>query len=102
MKYHTLYYSKIRKDVVKYVVCCSCDWRFKTSNLTRFCCIFQVQEPVFKDHAEPQKPLVDEANLKFRPIMPEDVVQQVMPQAHDDSVKKEQIDHPLVDHQVST
>ena len=29
-------------------------------------------------------------------------MQQVMPQAHDDSVKKEQIDHPLVDHQVST
>ena len=90
MKYHTLFFFE---KVAKFVVCCK---------LTRFCCIFQVQEPLFKDHAEPQKPLVDEANLKFRPIMPEDVVQQVMPQAHDDSVKKEQIDQPLVDHQVST
>ena len=31
MKYHTLFFSKIRKDVVKFVVCCSRDKRFKSS-----------------------------------------------------------------------
>ena len=25
MKYHTLFISKIRRDVAKFVVCCSCD-----------------------------------------------------------------------------
>ena len=30
MKYHSLFLSKIRKDVTKFVVCCSCDWRFKS------------------------------------------------------------------------
>lgn len=64
----------------------------------------QVQEPVIKDHAEPDRPIVDDnANLKFRPIMPEDVQQdvqqQVQPQAHDDTIKKEQIDHPILNHQ---
>ena len=29
MNYHTLFFSKIRKDVTKFVVCCSRDWRFK-------------------------------------------------------------------------
>ena len=29
MKYHTLFLSKIGKDVAKFVVCCSRDWRFK-------------------------------------------------------------------------
>ena len=29
MKYHTLFFSKIRKDVAKFVVCCSCDWHIK-------------------------------------------------------------------------
>ena len=29
MKYHTLFFSKIRKDVTKFVVCCSHDWCFK-------------------------------------------------------------------------
>ena len=29
MKYHTLFFSKIGKDVAKFVFCCSCDWRFK-------------------------------------------------------------------------
>ena len=29
MKYHSLFLSKIRKDVAKFVVCCSRDWRFK-------------------------------------------------------------------------
>ena len=29
MKYHTLFLSKTRKDVAKFVVCCSRDWRFK-------------------------------------------------------------------------
>ena len=29
MKYHPLFLSEIRKDVAKFVVCCSCDWRFK-------------------------------------------------------------------------
>ena len=28
MKYHTLFFSKIREDVAKFV-CCSRDWRFK-------------------------------------------------------------------------
>ena len=27
--YHTLFLLKIRKDVAKFVVCCSRDWRFK-------------------------------------------------------------------------
>ena len=31
-KYHTLFYSKIRKDVRKIVVFCSRDWRFKGSS----------------------------------------------------------------------
>ena len=31
LKYHSLFFSKIRKDVGKFVVCCSCDWRFKGS-----------------------------------------------------------------------
>ena len=30
MKYHTLFFSKIRKDVSKFVVCCSRDKRFKS------------------------------------------------------------------------
>ena len=29
MKYHTSFFSKIRKDVAKFLVCCSRDWRFK-------------------------------------------------------------------------
>ena len=29
IKYHSLFLSKARKDVTKFVVCCSCDWRFK-------------------------------------------------------------------------
>ena len=29
MKYHYLFFSKIWKDVTKFVVCCSRDWRFK-------------------------------------------------------------------------
>ena len=29
MKYHTLFYSLFRKDVTKFVVCCSRDWCFK-------------------------------------------------------------------------
>ena len=24
-----IYFSKIQKNVAKFVVCCSCDWRFK-------------------------------------------------------------------------
>ena len=28
MKYHTLFFSKVWKDVAKFVVCCSRDWRF--------------------------------------------------------------------------
>ena len=63
--------------------------------------LIQVQEPILKDHAEVDKPIGDDnANLKFRPIMDNDVVQQVQPQLHDDSIKKEQIDHPLVAQQV--
>ena len=30
MKYHTLFFSKIRKYVAKFVVCCSRDKRFKS------------------------------------------------------------------------
>ena len=33
MKYHSLFISKIRKEVAKFVVCCSCDLRFKGYNL---------------------------------------------------------------------
>ena len=29
MKYHSLFLSKIRNDVAKFAVCCSCDWRIK-------------------------------------------------------------------------
>ena len=29
VKYHTLFFLKIGKDVSKFVVCCSRDWRFK-------------------------------------------------------------------------
>ena len=29
MKYHTLFLSNTRKDVAKFIVCCSRDWRFK-------------------------------------------------------------------------
>ena len=29
MKRHTLFFLKIGKDVAKFVVCCSCDLRFK-------------------------------------------------------------------------
>ena len=29
MKYHNLFFLKSRKNVAKFVVCCSCDWRFK-------------------------------------------------------------------------
>ena len=29
MKYHTLFLSKTRKDVAKFVLCCSCDWRLR-------------------------------------------------------------------------
>ena len=34
MKYHTLFFSKIRKDVAKYVICCSRDWRFQGKPLS--------------------------------------------------------------------
>ena len=27
MKYHTLFHSLIRKDVTKFIICCSRDWR---------------------------------------------------------------------------
>ena len=30
-QYHTLFFVKIGKDVAKFVVCCSRDWRFKGS-----------------------------------------------------------------------
>ena len=29
MKYHTLFFLKIKKDVTKSDICCSHDWRFK-------------------------------------------------------------------------
>ena len=28
-KYHTLFFSKNKKDVAVIVVCCSCDWRLR-------------------------------------------------------------------------
>ena len=31
--YHSLFYSKIRKDAVKFVVCCSGDWRLDNNTL---------------------------------------------------------------------
>ena len=30
MKYHTLFFSKIKEDVAEIAVCCSRDWRFKS------------------------------------------------------------------------
>ena len=37
IKYHTLFFSKIRKEVKHFVVCCSCDWRFnKVKEILRF------------------------------------------------------------------
>ena len=37
MKYHTLFFSKIGKDVAKFVVCCSRDWHLKGLQiLTKF------------------------------------------------------------------
>ena len=32
MEYRTLFFLKIKKDVAKCVVCCSCDWRFKSKS----------------------------------------------------------------------
>ena len=29
MKYHALFFSKIKKGVTKFAVCCSREWRFK-------------------------------------------------------------------------
>ena len=29
LKYHALFFSLIGNDVSKFIVCCSCDWRFK-------------------------------------------------------------------------
>ena len=29
MKYHPLFFLKIKKDVAKFVICCSRDWCFK-------------------------------------------------------------------------
>ena len=39
MKYHTLFFSKIRKDLEKFVVCCSCDSALR---LNVVLCLFQV------------------------------------------------------------
>ena len=36
MKHHTLFFFKIGKDVTKFVVCCSCDWRFTVCVLCHF------------------------------------------------------------------
>ena len=36
MKHHTLFFSKIRKDVAKFVVCCSCDCALRVKGLL-FC-----------------------------------------------------------------
>ena len=29
MKYHALFLCKIKKDIIKFVICCSRDWHFK-------------------------------------------------------------------------
>ena len=29
MKYHSLFFLKIKKDVAEIALCCSCDWRLK-------------------------------------------------------------------------
>ena len=34
MNYHSLFLSKIRKDIAKFVVCCSHDWRFKGKHIS--------------------------------------------------------------------
>ena len=33
MKYHSLFLSKIRKDVVKFVICYSPDWRLRVNHV---------------------------------------------------------------------
>ena len=33
MKNHTLFFSKSKKDVIKFVVCCSCNWCFKVKSV---------------------------------------------------------------------
>ena len=35
--WHSLFHSKIRKDVTKFVVCCSRDWRIKGLKLLTLC-----------------------------------------------------------------
>ena len=42
MNYHTLFISKIVKDVAKFVVCCSRDWRFKGELHYSYMCAFYV------------------------------------------------------------
>ena len=40
MKYHALFFSKIRKNEAKFVVCCSCDWRYKEQQaLKKLSCV---------------------------------------------------------------
>ena len=41
MKYHTLFYSKIGKDVSNFVVSCSRDWRIKDLNLFNIYATYQ-------------------------------------------------------------
>ena len=36
MKYHTLFFSKIGKDVSKFVICFGCDWLFKGYDIYQF------------------------------------------------------------------
>ena len=33
MKYHIFFFSKIQEDVIKFVFCCSRNWRFKGLNV---------------------------------------------------------------------
>ena len=40
MKYHSLFFRKIREDVAKFVVCCNRDWRIEDIAFKTYCMIF--------------------------------------------------------------
>ena len=53
MKKHTLFLFKTRKDVAKFVVCCSRDWRFKGKTVFRH----RLQNMTLVSNAAPHGPL---------------------------------------------
>ena len=47
-----LIFSKIRKDVATFVVCCSCDWQFKVENSKGLTDRFKMLHSVLRQSAE--------------------------------------------------